>query len=154
MPSALGIALLIGVVAFRAGDAPPDPAAALERAMARAETSLRAGRLEAAEAEYHAALREGQRLRQSLAGRELADGAALQYAYGLALVRAGRAAEAEPVFARLLARHGDTAELNVLLGQAHAQQGDYPSAIEALQRARQLKPDVAEASSTLGLIYM
>ena len=59
MPSALGVALLIGVVAFRAGDAPPDPAAALERAMARAETSLRAGRLEAAEAEYQPYLTAG-----------------------------------------------------------------------------------------------
>ena len=35
----------------------------------------------------------------------------LQYAYALALVRSGRAAAAEPVFRRLLAQHGDTAEL-------------------------------------------
>ncbi|HEY2944299.1 MAG TPA: tetratricopeptide repeat protein, partial [Vicinamibacteria bacterium] len=45
-------------------------------------------------------------------GRE--DDPSLQYVYGLALVRGNRVSEAEPVFARLLARHGDTAELNVL----------------------------------------
>ena len=49
----------------------------------------------------------------------------LQFAYGLALVKSDRAAEAEPIFARLLAVHGDSAELSVLLGQAHAQQGDF-----------------------------
>jgi predicted Zn-dependent protease len=78
----------------------------------------------------------------------------LQYAYALALVRSGRAAQAEPVFRRLLAQHGDTAELHVLVGQAHAQQGDYPGAIESLERALKLKPEVAEANGALGLIYL
>jgi tetratricopeptide (TPR) repeat protein len=82
------------------------------------------------------------------------DDPSLQYAYALSLVRGNRAAEAEPIFARLVARHGNTAELNVLLGQAHAQQGDYDSAIGSLQRALELKPDVAEANATLGVIYL
>jgi tetratricopeptide (TPR) repeat protein len=85
-------------------------------------------------------------------GRE--DDPALQYAYGLALVRGNHASEAEPVFARLLARHGDSAELNVLLGQAHAQRGDFDAAIQSLKRALELKPDVAEASAALGVIYL
>ena len=78
----------------------------------------------------------------------------LQYAYGLALVRSSRATEAESTFARLLAEHGDTAELNVVLGQAHAQQGDYESAVTSFKRALALKPDVAEANAALGLIYL
>ncbi len=49
---------------------------------------------------------------------------ALQYAYGLALVRSGRAAEAEATFERLLRDNPDWAELYVVLGQAHAQQDD------------------------------
>ena len=49
----------------------------------------------------------------------------LQFAYGMALVKSDRAAEAERVFAQLLRAHGDSAELSVLLGQAHAQQGDF-----------------------------
>ena len=78
----------------------------------------------------------------------------LQYAYALALVRSDRAAEAEAVFARLLAAHGATPELQVLVGQAHAQQGDFDSAVTALQRALQLKADVADANATLGQIYL
>jgi tetratricopeptide (TPR) repeat protein len=85
---------------------------------------------------------------------ERASDPSLEYAYGLALVRSGHAAEAEAVFARLLARHGDSPELSVVLGQAHAQQDDYESAIQALQRAIREKPDVAEGHSTLGFIYL
>jgi tetratricopeptide (TPR) repeat protein len=78
----------------------------------------------------------------------------LQYAYGVALVRSGHAADAQAIFSRLLADHGNTAELQVVLGQANAQQGDYDAVIRSLQRALQLKPDVAEANATLGTIYL
>jgi tetratricopeptide (TPR) repeat protein len=78
----------------------------------------------------------------------------LQFAYGLALVKSDRAPEAEAVFSRLLTRHGDSPELSVMLGQAHAQQGDFDSAVQALKRALELKPDVAEANATLGVIYL
>jgi tetratricopeptide (TPR) repeat protein len=78
----------------------------------------------------------------------------LQFAYGMALVKSERAAEAEEVFARLLRGHGDSAELSVLMGQAHAQQGDFEAALESLKRALSLKPGVAEARSTMGVIYL
>ncbi len=78
----------------------------------------------------------------------------LKYTYAVALVRSGRAAEAEQIFARLLAENADWPELNVLLGQAHAQQDDYEAAIRYLQRALELKADVAEARGTLGDIYL
>jgi Flp pilus assembly protein TadD len=79
---------------------------------------------------------------------------ALQYAYGLALVKSDRPAEAEQVFSQLARAHGDSAELSVFLGQAHAQQGNFEAALASLERARSLKPDVAEASSTMGVIYL
>lgn len=79
---------------------------------------------------------------------------ALQYAYGIALVRSGRAADAELVFADLVAQNEDWPELHVVLGLAAAQQDDFDSAIESLQRAIDLQPDVAEAHSTLGEIHM
>jgi tetratricopeptide (TPR) repeat protein len=85
---------------------------------------------------------------------ELSADPSLQFAYGLALVKSDRAAEAERVFAQLIARHGDSAELNVLMGQAHAQQGEFESARESLRRALQLQPGVAEANATLGVIYL
>ena len=78
----------------------------------------------------------------------------LDYAYGLALVRSERGAEAERVFSALLAAHGDAAELNVVLGQAHAQQGDFDAAIKVLQHALDQKADVAGANAALGLIYL
>jgi tetratricopeptide (TPR) repeat protein len=85
---------------------------------------------------------------------ELETDPSLQFAYGLALVRSNRAAEAQSVFAGLLARHGDSAQVRVVLGQAYAQQGDYESAIESLMRALQLEADVAEANGALGIIYL
>lgn len=85
---------------------------------------------------------------------ELGANPSLQFAYGLALVKSDRAAEAERVFSRLIARHGDSAELGVLLGQAYAQQGQFAAARESLRRALQLQPDVAEANATLGVINL
>jgi tetratricopeptide (TPR) repeat protein len=78
----------------------------------------------------------------------------LQYAYGLALVRMGRAEEAQAIFSALLAKHGESPELNVVLGQAYAQQGDMEQAVAALKRAIAAKPDVADANTTLGIIYL
>jgi tetratricopeptide (TPR) repeat protein len=78
----------------------------------------------------------------------------LQYAYALALVRSGRASLAEPIFARLIEQHGNRAELHVVIGQAHAHQGDYGAAIDSLNRALKIEPGVAEANTTLGIIYL
>jgi tetratricopeptide (TPR) repeat protein len=83
-----------------------------------------------------------------------AEDRALQYAYALALVRGGQPAAAEPVFAELLMRHADWPELNVLLGQASAAQGDYPAADRFLRGALQLSATVAEAHSTLAEIAL
>ena len=77
----------------------------------------------------------------------------LQFAYGLALVKSGRAAEAERIFSGLLTRNADSAELNVLLGQAHAAQGDFDSAVARFKQALELKRDVPEANASLGVIY-
>jgi tetratricopeptide (TPR) repeat protein len=78
----------------------------------------------------------------------------LLYAYGIALVRSERAQQAEEVFSRILAQHPDIPELNVIIGQAHAAQGDYDAAVAALRRALELKRDVAEANAALGGIYL
>ena len=85
---------------------------------------------------------------------DLASDPRLQYAYGLALVRSDRAAEAEEVFRRLLRDSAAWPELNVVLAQAHAQQGDFEAAIDLLRRALELDPGVAEAHSTLGEIHL
>lgn len=63
----------------------------------------------------------------------------LQFAYGLALVRSRRAAEAETVLSRLLVQQGDSAELRALLAEACAQQGKDAEAAQHLEAARALK---------------
>jgi tetratricopeptide (TPR) repeat protein len=78
----------------------------------------------------------------------------LQYAYGLALVQSKRAEEAEVIFTRILNEHPDVAEVNVVLGQAYAAQGDYEAAVKSLARAIELKPAVADAHASLGVIYL
>jgi len=85
---------------------------------------------------------------------ELGANPSLAFAYGLALVKSDRGAEAERVFSQLIVRHGDSAELSVLMGQAHAQQGEFEAARESLRRALQLQPGVAEANATLGIISL
>ena len=85
---------------------------------------------------------------------ERASNPSLQYAYALALVRSGRAHEAEQVFAELLRDHAGWPELHVLLGQAHASESSYEAAIAALRRALELSPTVPEAHLTLGTIHL
>ena len=78
----------------------------------------------------------------------------LQYSYGLALVRAGRTAEAQSVFDRLVDENPQWPEIHVVLGQAHAQDGDYPAAIQALEHALELNPEVADAHLALGELHL
>jgi thioredoxin-like negative regulator of GroEL len=49
--------------------------------------------------------------------------ASLQFAYALALLRGGRAAEAAPILEALLAADPQSAELDALVREAHALQG-------------------------------
>lgn len=78
----------------------------------------------------------------------------LQYAYALALVRSEQLETARPIFDALFAAHGDWPQLGVLVGEAHAQEGDYPAAIAALEETLKRQPDVAEAHATLGMLHL
>jgi tetratricopeptide (TPR) repeat protein len=64
---------------------------------------------------------------------------ALQLAYGLALVKTNRGAEAEAVLTGLLDGQGDSAELRALLGEALAQQGRLAEAEEQFELARKAR---------------
>jgi len=79
---------------------------------------------------------------------------ALQYAYGLALLRSGRPGDALIVLSAIAASRGESPELDVVIGQAQARQGAYDEAAEALQRAIALKADVPEAHGALGELYL
>ena len=54
----------------------------------------------------------------------------------------------------MLAQNPDVAELNVVLGQAHAARGDFDAAIASFRRALEIKSDVADANAALGTIYL
>jgi tetratricopeptide (TPR) repeat protein len=77
----------------------------------------------------------------------------LQSAYGLALVRGGRGAEAERVLSPLVAEHGDSAELRLLLGQALLAQGKASEAVPHLEAAARLAPEDPRARDELGHAY-
>ncbi|HVS12381.1 MAG TPA: tetratricopeptide repeat protein [Thermoanaerobaculia bacterium] len=79
---------------------------------------------------------------------------ALLYAFGLALVRSDRTQRAQSIFAQLLAEHRDWAELHVLIGQAHLQEGDWEAAVRSLERALELRADVPDAHGSLGLVHL
>ena len=150
-PAFPGVQYSLGVAYFNAGDF-TKASAPLQRAVDAGPQNGDARRMLAL-----AALNTGDYARAAMllaADPQRASDPTLEYTYGLALVRSDRAAEAEQVFSRLLAAHGDAPELNVVLGQAHAQQGDFDAAVTVLQHAIDLKADVAEAHATLGVIYM
>ncbi|HXY40828.1 MAG TPA: tetratricopeptide repeat protein, partial [Vicinamibacteria bacterium] len=126
--------------------------APLERALAEAPDDLELRRMLATALIQTEAYGRAAELLAADPGRE--DDPQLQFLYGLALVRSGRPADGERVFSRMLALHGESAEVGVMLGQARAQEGDYKAAVETLTRALQQKPDVAEANATLGVIYL
>ena len=78
--------------------------------------------------------------------------ASLQSAYGMSLLRSGRAADAERVLAGLLETRGESAELLVLLGQAQADQKKWDKALVSLRRALELDRNAAEAEATIARI--
>jgi len=141
----------LGVAAFNAGRF-EEAAATLEKTLEAAPDDAQIRRLLGL---AHLNLEAWDRAAELLAGDPgRGDDPSLQYAYGLALVRSGRAAEAEPVFDRLFAEHEDWPELHTLVGQAHAQDGNFPEAIRSFERALELDPEVAEAQAGLGVIYL
>jgi uncharacterized protein HemY len=78
--------------------------------------------------------------------------AALQSAYGISLLRSGRAAEAERVLAGIVKARGESAELLVLLGQAQAEQKKWDAALVSLRRALEIDAKAADAESTIARI--
>ena len=76
----------------------------------------------------------------------------LQSAYGMSLLRSGRAGEAEKVLAGLVETRGESAELLVLLGQAQAEQKKWDKALVSLHRALELDAKAADAAATIARI--
>jgi tetratricopeptide (TPR) repeat protein len=78
----------------------------------------------------------------------------LLFAWGTALVRMRQPDTAQAIFKRLLEQNANNAEVHLLLGQAHAQQLDYPNALAEIKTALQLDPRLLEAHYYMGLVYL
>jgi Flp pilus assembly protein TadD len=77
------------------------------------------------------------------------DDRAVDYALGTALIRVGQIREGESVMDRIL-KDGNTAEADLLMGEAQFAAGDYKIAVETLRKALDLKPDLPGAWSLYG----
>ncbi len=82
------------------------------------------------------------------------DDPGLLFAWGTALLRTRQPGLATEIFRRLLEQNAGNPSVHLLLGQAHAQQKDYPSALTELKTALQLDPRIPEAHYYEGLVYL
>ena len=74
---------------------------------------------------------------------------AVDYALGTALIRGGQIQQGELVIDRIL-KKGDSAEANLLMGEAQFEARDYKSAAAVLRKALDLNSGIAEAWSLYG----
>jgi|GEM_PF-1222239 len=164
-PDFPGVQRTLGIVRFNAGQH-AEAIAPLTRALAESPGDRELRRmLGLAHLEAESYVQAAELLETELRAAELREGAqggaagsrddpSLLYAYGLALVRGGRAAEAEGVFAELTQRFDASARVQVLLGEAQAQGNDFTAAVEHFERALELDPAVADARPALGVIRL
>jgi len=78
---------------------------------------------------------------------------AFNYLLGTALVRDGQAAKGQFVIDRIL-KNGDSAEARLLMGTTKYIVSDFRGALEDLQKAVELNPNLAEANSYYGLALL
>jgi len=71
------------------------------------------------------------------------------YALGTALIRQGQISEGQVVIDPIL-KKGDSAESNLLLGEAQSEAGDHPTAAATLRKALHLNSNISEAWSLYG----
>jgi tetratricopeptide (TPR) repeat protein len=81
------------------------------------------------------------------------DDPGLLLAWGTALVRT-RQSDAERIFQRLLQQNNDNASVHLMLGQAYAQQEEYPNALAEMKTSLQLDPRLADAHYYMGIVYL
>ncbi len=78
---------------------------------------------------------------------------AFNYLLGTALVRDGQAAKGQFVIDRIL-KNGDSAEARLLMGTTKYIVSDFRGALEDLQKAVELNPNLAEANAYYGLALL
>jgi tetratricopeptide (TPR) repeat protein len=84
---------------------------------------------------------------------QLPNNPGLLFAAGVSLVRSGSPREASRVFERMLQLNGESADIHMLLGEAHAEEGEYAPALEEFSRALELNPKLPEAHYRRGKVF-
>lgn len=82
------------------------------------------------------------------------DDPGLLFAWGTSLVRIRETEPAMRIFRRLLEQNSSNPAVHLLLGQAYAQQEDYPNSLMELRSALKLDPQLPEAHYYSGLVYL
>jgi tetratricopeptide (TPR) repeat protein len=85
---------------------------------------------------------------------QLPDNAGLLYAAGTSLVRSGDAKNGARVFSRMLEKDQKVPAVHLMLGQAYAQEQNYPEALAEFAQALQLDPHTAEAHYGSGMVAL
>jgi Flp pilus assembly protein TadD len=78
---------------------------------------------------------------------------AVDYALGTALIREGQISRGEGVIDRIL-KKGDSAEANLLMGEAQFEAGDYKRAAATLRKTLDLNSGISEAWSLYGRVLL
>jgi tetratricopeptide (TPR) repeat protein len=165
-----GLILGVALAADAAGPAQPDPAAPLDRAMAAAESQLRAGDLIAADTGYREALFEGWLLKAALerlegrwpeardAVRQAAvfgaDRREASLALALAALQAGDGARAVEILTPIASHDPSDSEVLRLLAKALAATGEVERALATLDQAVASVPDDPELKFLLAAEYL
>jgi Flp pilus assembly protein TadD len=76
-----------------------------------------------------------------------------QLEMGMSLHRAGRVREAETIYRQIITAHPDHANALQLLGSLYADTGQFPAAIDLINRAIQINPNIAHYHANLGAIH-
>jgi Flp pilus assembly protein TadD len=76
-----------------------------------------------------------------------------QLEMGMSLHRAGRVREAETIYRQIITEHPDHANALQLLGSLYADTGQFPAAIDLINRAIRINPNIAHYHANLGAIH-
>jgi tetratricopeptide (TPR) repeat protein len=78
----------------------------------------------------------------------------LQYTLGLSLIRSGAADRAAEIFRYMLSRNARSADVHLLLGDAHADQKQFDEALSEYKYALEIDPRLASAHLSTALILL
>jgi len=168
--SVLALALIATLASIAGAQPAADPAGALERMSAAAESSLRQGELQIAESTYRSALMSGWMLIGTLrtderrlsdardafqrAASSAVDARAALQSLALVHLQMGEAGRAVTILTRLAGANIKDPQIHRLLAQALVANGQGEEAVQEMEEARAAAPDDPELAFMLASGYL